>query len=147
MRLIFLVFLFSLSLWGGKLNWASSYEKAQQQALKENKGILAIITKKSCRWCRKLEETTLQDDAVVARIHSKFVPVHLTRYRDKYPSSLMAKSVPMNYFLFSDGTPIMRGVMGYWSTEDYLSIMDDVDRYIRKYEKKNKEQKMKEAKK
>jgi len=37
--------------------------------------------------------------------------------------------------------------MGYWSTEDYLSIMDDVDRYIRKYEKKNKEQKMKEVKK
>ncbi len=146
MKITIFTFIFISTLLKAELNWANSYEDAQQRALKEHKGILAVITKKSCVWCRKLESTTLQNDAVIKRIHSKFVPVHLTRLQDEYPTHLMAKMVPISYFLFADGTPIMRGVNGYWSVEDYLSIMDDVDRYKRKHDKKRREQKNKEVK-
>ncbi len=141
MKIILFIFILVLSLFGSELDWADSYAEAQAQAVEENKGILLIITKKTCRWCDKLKSTTLQDDAVVNRIHSKFIPVQVTRNQDEYPSNLMAKMVPVSYFLFANGKPIMRGVMGYWSAEDYLSIMDDVDRYKRKHEKKMKEQK------
>jgi len=144
MKFLLFAFLLASTLIGAELEWADSYEEAQQQAIEEHKGILAIITKKTCRWCRKLEDTTLENDEVVDRIHSKFVPVHLTRNQDEYPGNLMAKMVPVSYFLSSDGRPIMRGVMGYWSAEDYLSIMDDVERSIRKHERRKK-QKMKET--
>ncbi len=144
MRFLLFAFLLASTLIGAEQECAESYAEAQQQAIEEHKGILAVITKQTCRWCRKLEDTTLENDAVVDRIHSKFVPVLLTRNQDEYPGNLMAKMVPVSYFLSSDGRPIMRGIMGYWSAEDYLLIMDDVDRSIRKHERREK-QTMKEA--
>ena len=134
-----ILFLFTIMLLAAELGWADGYEEAQKQAVSEKKDILVILTKKTCRWCRKLEKTTLKNKAVINRIQRRYIPVHLTRNKDDYPSGLVAKMVPVSYFLFSDGTQIMRAVKGYWSAEDYLSIMDDVDRYRRKHETKMKE--------
>jgi thioredoxin-related protein len=129
---IFLVFLFSAALFGSELEWMHNYKEAQKLALKENKAVLLLITTEGCRWCRKLESTTLRDDDVIANISADFIPVHLTRGKDSYPSTLKAKRVPASFFLYSDGRPIMRSVMGYWSAEDYLSILEDAKRKIRK---------------
>ncbi len=133
MRLIFLVSLFTLSLWGGKLNWADSYEEAEARAIKENKSILLLMTRANCRWCHKLKSTTLKDDSIVDRINAKFIPLNLTRDKDRYPRHIKAKRVPKSFFLFPNGEPIIRGIAGYWSVEDYHSIMDDVERAIKKH--------------
>jgi len=133
MRLILLISLFTLSLWGGKLNWAASYEEAEARAIKENKSILLVMSRANCRWCQKLKSTTLKDDSIVDRINAKFIPVNLTRDKDRYPRHIKAKSVPKSFFLLSNGEPIIRGIVGYWSVEDYHSIMDDVERAMRKH--------------
>ncbi len=124
--------LFAALLSGAELSWADSYADAVAKAKAENKNVLVLISKDRCRWCKKLKTTTLQDEAVVARVERGYVAVEVTRGVDDYPEYLKAKMVPMSYFLYPDGSLIMRGVAGYWSTEDYMSFLDDVDYKIKK---------------
>lgn len=113
------------------INWSSSFADAQAQAQKENKPLMVLITSEQCRWCRKFEATTLQNDEIVGRINSRFTAVHVTRDKSVYPQNLSAKMVPMSYFLDRDGKVIYK-IPGYWGVEDYNSVLDDA---LRKYKK------------
>lgn len=131
-RIVFML-LFAASLSAAELSWADSYAEAVKQAKVENKNVLVLISKERCRWCKKLKTTTLQDETVVARLERSYVIVEVVRDVDDYPEYLKAKMVPMSYFLYPDGSMIMRGVAGYWSVEDYMSFLDDVDYKIKKH--------------
>ena len=131
MKKIFLMLLTALSLFGAEIDWAHSYAQAQERAKKEHKNILLLITTESCRWCRRMEATTLQDDAVVKRLNAEYVALHVTRDKDEYPKELVAQRVPMSYFLKPDGE-VIHDMMGYWNVEDYLSILDDVEYELRR---------------
>lgn len=124
MKMIFIALLAALSLNGAEIDWAHSYAEAQERANKEQKNILLLITTESCRWCRRLESTTLKDEDVVKRINAEYVAVHVTRGKDEYPEDLVARRVPMSYFLKADGE-VIHDMMGFWNVEDYLSVLDD----------------------
>ncbi len=128
MRKIFISLCLSFfSLYGAELNWAKSYEEAMQKAFQQNKNVMLLVTTKRCRWCRKLESTTLQDEGVINRLEKDYISVHVTRGKDDYPSHLKASGVPTTFFLDVNGQPIIKKVVGYWNVEDYLSFLDDVD--------------------
>lgn len=133
MQKLLVILLLSMMAFGAELHYAHDYKSAVSQAKKENKNIFLLITTPTCKWCKKLKATTLKDATVVARINAGFIPVQVFRDKDDYPSHLKAQMVPKSYFLYPDGSTIMRGTMGYWNVEDYLSIMDDVDYKIKKH--------------
>lgn len=122
-----------LPLWlmGADINWSSNFADAQAKAQKDHKPLLVLITSEQCRWCRKFEATTLQDDEIVGRINSSFTAVHVTRDKSIYPKNLTAKMVPMSYFLDGKGK-VIYSIPGYWGSEDYNSVLDDA---IREYKK------------
>ena len=132
---ILLVFLgfFSLIM-ADEIAWNSSFESAKEKKKKEDKLIYVVITSETCKWCRKLEATTLAQPAVVKNINTKYVPVALTRDKDSYPPCLKAKMVPMSYFLTPQGR-VIYSVPGFWVEEDYLSMMGDVERKYKKQKK------------
>jgi thioredoxin-related protein len=119
------------NIFASEIAWNDTYAQAQAKAKKESKPMLVIITTEECRWCRKLEATTLSDDEVVSKINSRFVPVHLTRDKSVYPKNLTAKMVPMSYFLDGNGK-VLYSMPGYWPVEDYQSILDDALRKAKK---------------
>lgn len=131
MKKIALLALLMANLFASDIAWNDTYAQAQDKAKKESKPMLVIITTEQCRWCRKLEATTLSDDEVVSKINSRFVPVHLTRDKSVYPKNLTAKMVPMSYFLDGNGK-ILYSMPGYWPVEDYQSILDDALRKAKK---------------
>jgi thioredoxin-related protein len=131
MKKLALLALLMANLFASDIAWSDSYEQAQAKAKKESKPLLVLITSEQCRWCRKFEATTLQDEDVISKLNSKFVTVHVTRDKSVYPKSLSAKMVPMNYFLDSNGK-VIYSMPGYWPTEDYQSILDDA---LLKYKK------------
>ncbi|MBD3793337.1 MAG: thioredoxin family protein [Sulfuricurvum sp.] len=131
MKKLALLVLLTLNLIGSEIVWQDSFASAQAKAKKESKPMLVIITTEQCRWCRKLESTTLSDDEVIAKINSRFVPVHVTRDKSVYPKNLTAKMVPMSYFLDANGKEI-HSIPGYWPVEDYQSILDDALRKAKK---------------
>lgn len=124
MKALFFVMLLSLGLLGADIAWQESYASAQSKAKKESKPMLVIITTEQCRWCRKLESTTLSEEAIISKINTHFVPVHVTRDKSVYPKTLSAKMVPMSYFVDGNGK-VIHSMPGYWSSEDYDSILDD----------------------
>lgn len=129
-KLALLAFLM-VNLVAAEIVWNDTYEQAQMKAKKESKPLLVLITSEQCGWCRKFEATTLQNEDVISKLNSKFVAVHVTRDKSIYPKTLSAKMVPMNYFLDANGK-VIYSMPGYWSVEDYQSILDDA---ILKYNK------------
>jgi thioredoxin-related protein len=129
-KVVLLGFLMA-NLFASDIAWNDTYEQAQAKAKKESKPLLVLITSEQCRWCRKFEATTLQDEAIISKLNSKFVTVHVTRDKSIYPKNLSAKMVPMNYFLDSNGK-VIYSMPGYWPSEDYQSILDDA---LSKYKK------------
>lgn len=131
MKKLVLLALLMANLFATEIAWNDTYEQAQAQAKKESKPLWILITSEQCRWCRKFEATTLQDEGVISKLNLKFVAVHVTRDKSIYPKTLSAKMVPMNYFLDSDGK-VLYSMPGYWAVEDYQSILDDA---LLKYKK------------
>jgi len=131
MKKIVLLLLLAASLFGTEIAWQDTFAHAQAKAKKESKPMMVIITTEQCRWCRKLEETTLSDEDVISKINTRFVPVHVTRDKSVYPKTLSAKMVPMSYFLDENGK-VLYSMPGYWPVEDYSSILDDALRKAKK---------------
>lgn len=132
-KIVMIVMFLIAPLWlmGADIQWSASFADAQAQAKKENKPLMVLITSEQCRWCRKFEMTTLQNDEIVGRINSRFASVHVIRDKSIYPNTLTAKMVPMSYFLDGEGKIIYK-IPGYWGVEDYNSVLDDA---LRKYKK------------
>ena len=127
MRIILTTLIFVFSLHAVELNWLHSYKEALTKAKKEQKNVMLLVTSERCGWCRKLEKTTLKDEKVIERLNKNYIVVHLNRGEGDYPDSFKVSSVPATLFLRVDGTLIIKKVVGYWSSEDYLSYLDDVD--------------------
>lgn len=124
--------LLAMSVFGADVQWNDSYEQGLAKAKKEGKPLMVLITSEQCRWCRKLESTTLQDDEIVARINAKFQAVNVTKEKSIYPKNLTAKMVPMSYFIHPKTGKVLYSIPGYWGAEDYNSILDDA---LRKFKK------------
>ncbi len=117
------------------LDWYHDYDKAMEAAKQEQKLIYIIIVTDDCRWCRKMEATTLKDPMVDIRLSKRYIALELNRDHGGYPQSLQAQMVPKHYFLTPDGQKIFT-VPGYWNVEDFLSTLDDVERKYTNFVKK-----------
>ena len=131
MRIIMIISMLTFSLFASEIKWNDSFEAAKAKAQKEDKLIYVVITSETCRWCRKLESETLDEQKIIDNLNSKYSAVALTRDKDSYPPCLKAPMVPMSYFLTPEGT-VLYSVPGYWNEEDYLSMMGDVERKYKK---------------
>jgi uncharacterized protein YyaL (SSP411 family) len=135
-RIVFLHVIIGALLSLSATDWYDNYESAHTQALKENKIFYIFIVSEDCRWCRKMEATTMQDDAISARLGANFIAVELMRDIDTYPQRLQAKMVPKHYFLTPDERKIY-AVPGFWNVEDFNSILDDVEKKFKKIKEKD----------
>jgi len=125
--IIGLLFL-SFIAFGAEIHWNDSYDQALLKAKKENKPLMVLITSETCRYCRKLEATTLQDESVIAKINTHFQTVHVTKDKSIYPKTLTTKMVPTTYFIDPRTAKVLYSIPGFWDAEDYNSILDDATR-------------------
>lgn len=132
MKKLLILCLFAIGVFGADIPWNSSYDQALLKAKKEGKPLMVLITSETCRWCRKLESTTLQDDEIVSRINTSFQAVNVTKDKSVYPKNFTAKMVPMSYFIDPRNGKVLYSIPGFWGTEDYGSILDDA---LLKYKK------------
>ncbi|EDZ61471.1 putative periplasmic thioredoxin [Sulfurimonas gotlandica GD1] len=135
MKHLFLMLVLISILWSAELDWSNDYEASLEVAKKENKHLYVLVTSSTCRWCRKFESTTLQNEKVLKMLNEKYVLVHADRDIDDLPSWFNVKRVPKHYFVTSKGEEIYSFV-GYWDELDFRSFLGDVDK---EYEKKIKQ--------
>jgi thioredoxin-related protein len=136
LKILWITLLFLTTLYSDELGWNNDYTKALEQAKVEKKDVYMFITSANCRWCRKFEATTLQDEGILQRLKEKYVLLHIDRDADYMPENFKKKRVPRHYFLRANGE-IIYSFLGYWANEDFASFLNDVDK--RRIKQDNKE--------
>ena len=129
MRKIVIILLLAVSLFGANLDWSSDYKAALKEAKKEHKLVYIFITSDNCQWCRKFEETTLQDKDIQKRLYSEFVTVHISRDRDTVPKGFETAPVPRHYFTDSDGK-ILYSSLGHRGVICFDAFMDNAQNKV-----------------
>jgi thiol:disulfide interchange protein len=106
------------------LNWENSYDKALKQAQKEKKLVYLFIGADKCKYCNKYKKTTLSDERVIKRIKKDFIPLYMSRDRDKIPKKFELYGVPRHYFLTAKGE-IITDYQGVWDASGLYSLLDE----------------------
>ncbi len=132
MKYLLVILVLISTLWSSELAWSDDYEASLEVAKKENKDVYVLVTSSTCRWCRKFEATTLQDEEVLRMLNEKYVLVHADRDMDDLPEWFKIKRVPRHYFVTAKGEEIF-SFLGYWDELDFRSFLGDVER---KYKEK-----------
>jgi len=90
----------------------TNYEEAFKIAKIKNKAVFILFSTKYCRWCTKLNETTLKNPKIIKRLNKEFIVLFLDRDTDTYPSSYKVKAVPAIYFT-DKNEEIFTSMVGY----------------------------------
>jgi len=129
MKYLVLTFALISSLMSAELQWSNDYNATLVKAQKSGKLVYVLITSDNCRWCRKFENTTLQDKTILKRLSSEFELVHIARERDYIPKDFKTSPVPRHYFTDSKGK-VLYNSLGHRNIECFDSFMDNAeDRY------------------
>jgi len=141
MRKIILMLLLSIAtIFASDVKWEKDYHTAIEAAKKQNKPILFISSRHSCKYCVMLDETTLKDKRVVEELNRDFISV--TSYsdeRDYIPRELWRPGTPAIWFLLPSGEPMFEPVMGAIDSKSFLQALGIVKEEFnkRKGNKKN----------
>lgn len=127
MKFLLGLILLSSVLFGFKADFIHDYDKALELAKAQKKDVYLLVTSKNCKWCRKFENITLNDDKTMKMLKEKFILLVLSRGEDVIPDHIKAKRVPKHFFLDSDGEFIY-SILGYWNPEDFASFVAEVDK-------------------
>ncbi|QOP40977.1 thioredoxin family protein [Sulfurimonas marina] len=124
MKKIVLFLAMTFSLFASGIDWPHDYKQALIDAKKSNKLVYVLLTSDNCRWCRKFENTTLQEKAIQERLAKEFVVVHISRDRHFVPKNFETTPVPRHYFVDSQGE-ILYETLGHRGVECFDSFMDN----------------------
>ncbi|MCK9472111.1 thioredoxin family protein [Sulfurimonas sp.] len=126
MKLFALLFTLLATLYSAELNWLNDYDKALQQAQKQNKGVYLFIGADVCRWCDRFKELTLSKKEVIDRLQEEYVLLYLSRDKHQIPKRFKTQGVPRHYFLTNRGE-IIHADNGSREVDGFLNLLEEVD--------------------
>lgn len=101
------------------LAWQPDLHTAHKVATRDKKPLLLVFGADWCGFCKKLEQTTLEDKALVAYIHANFVPVHLDADKDERVCEILeVSSLPCTVILTPDAD-LLDKFIGYLDTAGF----------------------------
>jgi len=100
--------------------YAKSFNDALLRANAQNKPVMFIIDRISCRWCEHFKRNTLSDPTVIKAINRDFVPYMTQASRNDYPADLRVPGTPGTWFLKPDGIPLFQPLMGSIDSENIV---------------------------
>lgn len=127
--LLMLIFLGTLSLFG-EPNWACSYGKAFEQAEKEHKGVMIMLSRKNCDACWYMENVVFEDDELTERMEKNFVPLYLDVHDDDI-HGLSYIGTPTFYFKKSGGRTIKR-LDGASNVKEFSESLGEIEKALKK---------------
>lgn len=139
MRNILVILLFSVvTLFATGVKWENDYHSALEKAKKQNKPVLFISSRHTCKYCVVLDETTLRDARVVEGLNKDFISVvSYSDERDYMPRELWRPGTPAIWFLLPSGEPMFEPVMGAIDANNFLKALDIVKKEFKTRQKKD----------
>ena len=122
--LIYMMLLFTTSVMATEVNWAKDYQSGIKMAKEENKPVLFVISRDTCKYCIILDNTTLSDAKVIKALNKDFIAVRSWLNEGDYvPEDLYAPGLPTIWFLLPDGTPMYQPLMGMVDSKNFLEAL------------------------
>ena len=108
------------------LHWAKDYQSAIEQATKQNKPVLLIVSSTNCKYCLLLDKTTLHDQRVIKALNSDFIAVRAWVNKGDYIPRDIAQNtpgLPGIWFLYPNGDPIYQPLLGYMKSDSFVNAL------------------------
>ena len=128
-RVVTILFLLSACL-SADIVWQKDIPTALQLAKKEHKPVMVFVEGETCRWCKKMKHRTLSDESVDKRLQS-YISVKVFRENKEDIKDLPEiQGVPSIFFMTAE-QKILESVIGYYTVEDFISYLNDVEKKIK----------------
>jgi len=125
-NIILAMLLVSSSLFSADVNWAKDYDSGLKKAQKEDKPVLFIISRDTCKYCVMLDNQTLKDKQIVKALNKDFVAIRSwTNEGDYIPDELAryTPGLPGIWFLTPKGEPIFKPMLGFIKKDKFIEIL------------------------
>lgn len=101
MRFFILVSILFSILQASHVSWQGDFDKAHQQALKENKKLMVLLIEKECKECIETIKTTFINQSYIDIINREYISVLITKnQKSSYPIEMLYTSTyPTLFFL------------------------------------------------
>jgi len=125
-KIILMMLILASSLIASDVNWAKDYDSGMKTALKQNKPVLFVISRDTCKYCIILDDTTLKDEKVVKTLNKDFVAVRSwTNEGDFIPREIAQNTpgLPGIWFLLPNGDPMFQPLLGLVKKDPFLDAL------------------------
>jgi len=121
---IYLLLVLSITLSASEVDWEKDFQSGMEKAKKQNKPVLFVFSRHSCRYCVVLDETTFEDKRVGQALKKDFVSIiSYTDENDYTPKELWRPGTPALWFLLPNGEPMFQPLMGAVDAENFLKAI------------------------
>lgn len=136
---LFLGLVFTTSLFAAQIHWEKDFYSGVKEASAQNKPVLFVFSRHTCKYCVLLEETTFRDEKVVKALNKDFISiVSYTDEQDYTPRELWRPGTPTIWFLNPKGEPMFQPLVGAVDSQNFLkalAIVKEEFETIKKQEK------------
>ena len=77
-----------------KVDWVKTYRNAREIGTDSHRPVFLFVTSEACTYCRKMEQESLEEQAIVSKLQTSFVPTRLKLD----PESQLAKDLKITMF-------------------------------------------------
>jgi thioredoxin-related protein len=121
--------LFATSIFADEIKWAKDFDSGIKMAQKENKPVLFVFSRHTCKYCVILEETTFSDPRVIKELNKDFVSIiAYSDENDAMPQELWRPGTPTIWFLLPSGQPMYQPLMGAVGEDNFLQALSIVEK-------------------
>lgn len=128
MKKVMLLLLIATSfIFANEMNWEKDIATAYAKAKESNQTVMIYVETNNCPWCRKMKHRTLVNDDVFAKLQNYVVVRTIKNSHEAQKYGLNVTYVPTIFF-YSPKGDLYQKTVGYYSVEDFLSWLGDVEK-------------------
>jgi len=127
--LLLVLALCATTLMASEIHWEKDFKSGIAKATKENKPVLFIFSRHTCKYCVILEEQTLKTPAVTKALNKDFISIIAYSDENDYlPRELWRPGTPTIWFLKPNGEPMYEidknfPIMGAVNKKYFLQVL------------------------
>jgi len=96
-----------------KVEWRSDYDSARKEAIEKNQPLFLDFGTEDCVHCRRMDQTTFRDPAIIKMLNERFIPLKIDANREpRLAQSLRIQAYPTFIIAGHDGK-ILGWIEGY----------------------------------
>jgi len=136
-KILVVMCLFVGFLWAEEIHWEKDFNSGIQKAQKENKPVLFVFSRHTCKYCVILEKTTFSNKQVIEGLNKDFISIiSYSDENDYTPRELWRPGTPTIWFLLPDGNPMYQPLMGAVGEQDFIQALDIVKKEFQRVNNK-----------